>query len=93
MDNPCAGLYVRAFRLLPGEKLTYRIISEDGMKTVSEGTLTGSGMAGGASSETGIQKLARMQEYLDFHDDIAMDEAMTAFEKLDEMTDRLFNLR
>ena len=92
MDNPAAGIYVRALRLLPGKTVSYRIVSEDGKDTLTQGSLTGGSGAAEARQRNGMSELARMHECMDYNDDIAMDEAMLEYEKLDEMTDRLFSL-
>ncbi len=93
MDNPAAGIYVKALNVLPGHTLSYRIISEDGKDILSEGKLTGNVPSDGVGAQTGAAEISRMHDYIDFHDDIAMDEAMIDYVKLDEMTDRLFDLR
>ncbi len=92
LDNPVGGLYVKAFQLFAGEQLSYRILDEEGRETGQQGTLMPEQEARGKMQMTGKEEIDRMLDHLAFHDDLAMDEAMIEYERLDEMADQLFHL-
>ena len=90
MDNPAGGIYTKGFQLFSGESLTYRILDEDGKDTGEHGTLTLDREAQGAVPGNGKEEIDRMRDYLAFHDDLAMDEAMVDHERLDERQKSFF---
>ncbi len=93
MDNPAGGIYTKGFQLFSGESLTYRILDEDGKDTGEHGTLKLDREARGAVPGNGKEEIDRMRDFLAFHDDLAMDEAMVDHERLDEMAEKLFHLK
>ncbi|MGN0204677.1 MAG: DUF5717 family protein [Coprococcus sp.] len=94
MRHVFGGIFVKAFRLYAGEELIYYISENDGNeeKTFERRTLKEESKQDN-HLETGIDQLNRMFDYAEFHDDLALDEALKLYDRLDEMTDQLFQLK
>lgn len=94
MRHVFGGIFVKPFRLFVGDQMTYYITESDGEdETVFERKLLKAESHGHEQLETGTDYVNRMLDYAAFHDDLALDEALVAYDRLDEMTDRLFQLK
>lgn len=94
MRHVFGGIFVKPFRLFVGEQVIYYITENDGngVKTFERQTLKAESR-NDDHLETGMDYLNRMLDYVDFHDDLALDAALTEYDRLDEMTDQLFKLK
>jgi hypothetical protein len=96
MHHVAGGIFVKAFRLFHQETLTYYITetSENGEKILERQTVKAEDAdADGSSLETGFDRLNQMLDYLETDDERHLDEVLTAYDRLDEVTDQLFKLK
>lgn len=93
MRHVFGGIFVKGFRLFAGEQMTYFVTESDGNTEKAGPQQTLFAARDGEEPETGVDYLNRMLDYVDFHDDLALDEALLKYDRLDEMTDQLFQLK
>jgi len=86
------GLYVRGFRLMPGEGFSYSIIekTDDGEKVLKEETFNGN--KGRHASTSGADDVRWMIDFAKEGNDQALEKELSTYDRFDEMADRLFHL-
>ena len=86
------GIYVRGFRLMPGQSFSYRIFdeNEENGAPIKEGAMDGD--RNPFRESAGAGSLRRMVSYTAEADDQALEEELVSYDRFDEMTDRIFHL-
>ncbi len=92
MKHVYGDIFVKTFRLFSGDQVSYTITGTHTDAILGEGTISASVNREGRLTN-GIDKINRMLDYLDFHDDQALDDALVKYDRLDMMTDKLFDLK
>ena len=94
MRHMFGGIFIKTFRLFTGEQLVYYISENDGNgEKVSERKILKGKSGADNCLETGMDQVNRLLDYVEFHDDLALDNGLKAYDRLDEMTDQLFRLK
>ncbi len=94
MKQVFPGIYISMFRLYGPEELEYYITDSGPDKTIKTGMMTaGQERKREGSPLTGMDQVNRMYDYLDFHDDLRLDNALRDYERLDRLSDVLFDLK
>lgn len=90
----CGGIFVRAFVLFFGERLTWFITetAEDGTETSTECRIT-ENREEHAAGNSRYSRLCRMQCALDYKQDRALKRMMEEYEELTELAERRFRVR
>ena len=94
MRHILGGIFIRTFRLFAGEKIEYYISEQDenGEKT-GEKHLLQREEAMDAWPETGVELLNRMNHAIQTEDSQAVNEMICSYERINEMTEQLFELK
>ena len=94
MRHILGGIFIRTFRLFAGEKIEYYISEQDenGEKT-GEKHLLQREEAMDAWPETGVELLNRMNHAIQTEDSQAVNEMICSYERINEMTEQLFQLK
>ena len=94
MRHILGGIFIKTFQLFDGEAVEYYIAEQDGeqLKTGDKKRLA----APRSSNQwpgTGVELLSRMHQAIQAEDDQAVDELIRSYERVNEMTDQLFELK
>ena len=94
MRHILGGIFIRTFRLFAGEEIEYYISEQDenGEKT-GEKHLLQREEAMDAWPETGVELLNRMNHAIQTEDSQAVNEIICSYERINEMTEQLFELK
>ena len=94
MRHILGGIFIRTFRLFAGEEIEYYISEQDenGEKT-GEKHLLHREEAMDAWPETGVELLNRMNHAIQTEDSRAVNEMICSYERINEMTEQLFELK
>ena len=94
MRHILGGIFIRTFRLFAGEGIEYYISEQDenGEKT-GEKHLLQREEAMDAWPETGVELLNRMNHAIQTEDSQAVNEMICSYERINEMTEQLFELK
>ncbi|MEE0817314.1 MAG: DUF5717 family protein [Coprococcus catus] len=94
MRHILGGIFIRTFRLFAGEEIEYYISEQDenGEKT-GEKHLLQREEAMDAWPETGVELLNRMNHAIQTEDSQAVNEMICSYERINEMTEQLFELK
>ena len=94
MRHILGGIFIKTFQLFDGEAVEYYIAEQDGeqLKTGDKKRLAAP-RSSNQWPETGVELLSRMHQAIQAEDDQAVDELIRSYERVNEMTDQLFELK
>lgn len=90
MQEAAGGIFVRGFRLPPGENLSYRIVETfDGAdKEIAAGRLQAPQSVG-----YGLDDIGRMMAYADEEDEQSLAKELDAYDRFDDMAEKVLHLK